>query len=254
MISKIEIQFNKDDEVKYGYELGSIMQGIMMEIISREYAEKLHISEIHPYSQHIECDNTGIKWLISALNSNAKEQILMPFLSDSFAKIYIKSKDLTLNVTCKKFFSFSYDELFSKHYTSECTYRYVEMEFMTPVSFKNDGKYIIFPFSHMLIKNLIRKYDTSSGSTEIYDDALAEYIERNTDIVEYSLHTVKYLMSGIKIPAAIGRITLKINGAPEFIRLINMLLEYGEYSGTGIKSSMGMGAYRVIKRSGKING
>ncbi len=254
MISKLTIQFNVNDKLRYSYNIGSVFQSIMMESISDEYAEKLHISEVHPYSQHTEYSENGIKWVISVLNAQAKEQILPVFLSDSFDKIYIKDKDITLNVSSKNLFSFSYDELFNKHYMTENTYRYVELEFITPVSFKYDGRYVIFPLSHMLIKNLIRKYDTSSGSTEIYDDALAEHIEKNTDIVEYSLHTVKYLISGIKIPAAIGRITLKINGAPEFIRLMNMLLEYGEYSGTGIKSSMGMGAYRIIERRGKING
>ncbi len=254
MISKITIQSDMNDKLKYSYNIGSILQSVMMESISHEYAEKLHISEVHPYSQHAEYGKGGIVWVISVLNDQAKEQIITPLLSDSFDKIYIKDKDITLNIVSKNLFSFSYDELFHRHYMSENAYRYVELEFITPVSFKADGKYVIFPLAQMIVKNLIRKYDSSSGNTEIYEDALMEHIEKNTDIVEYSLHTVKYPVSGIKIPAAIGRITLKISGAPEFIRLINMLLEYGEYSGTGIKTSMGMGAYRIIGKRGKING
>jgi len=32
---------------------------------------------------------------------------------------------------------------------------------------------------------------------------------------------------------------------------MNMLTEYGEYSGTGIKTSIGMGAYKITDKRGK---
>lgn len=61
MISKLTIQFNADDKFKYSYNMGEIFQSIMMESISFEYAEKLHISEIHPYSQHTEYSENGLR-------------------------------------------------------------------------------------------------------------------------------------------------------------------------------------------------
>ncbi|MCM1578185.1 MAG: CRISPR system precrRNA processing endoribonuclease RAMP protein Cas6 [Ruminococcus sp.] len=254
MITKLTVRFKANDKLKYSCDLGSVMQSVMMENISPDCAAKLHVSEIHPYSQHTEYKNGAVEWTVSALNGQAKEHIIMPLLSDTFCKVHLVDKDIDLDAADKKLVSFSYDELFQRAYVSETACRYIGLEFITPVSFKQDGGYVNFPFGEMIIKNLMRKYDSASGSTKIYDEALKEHTEKNTRIVEYSLHTVKYKLSGVNIPAAIGRVTLKISGAPEFVRLINMLLEYGEYSGTGIKTSMGMGAYRITGKRGKING
>lgn len=254
MISRLTFRFDVNDKLKYSYNIGSVLQGAMMENISREYAEAMHISQVHPYSQHSEYEGGRLIWVICALNDEARAQLIDPLLSGSFDKIYIKDKDITLKIADRQLCDLSYDELFGRHYVTGDAYRYAELEFITPVSFKAEGKYLIFPSSQMIIKNLMRKYDTSSEGTEIYDEALNELIVKNTDIIGYSLHTVKYMISGVNIPSAIGRVTLKISGAPEFIRLINMLLDYGEYSGVGIKASMGMGAYRIIGRRGKVNG
>ncbi len=251
MIHKLQIRFKKNDECGYERYMGSLMQGVLMEYISGEYAEKMHESQMHPYSQYVCRENDRIVWNITALNDEAREKITDVFMSDGFTKLIIKKHDIVLEVDEKKYTSVSYSELFDRNYLSENTYRYVTIEFLTPVSYKSNGKYIIFPQSKMIMNNLIRKYDCSSPDTKIYDEILINEIENKTDIVEYNLRSVKFCLEGVKIPSFKGRITLKFSGAPEFIRLMNMLTEYGEYSGTGIKTSIGMGAYKIIDKRGK---
>ena len=58
-------------------------------------------------------------------------------------------------------------------------------------------------------------------------------------------------LEGIKIPSFVGNITLKINGTRQFVNLINMLCEFGVYSGVGIKTAIGMGSIGVSQKSGK---
>ncbi len=251
MIHSLRIIFKKNDESGYGSYMGSLMHGVLMEHISSEYADKMHISQIHPYSQYTYFENGRIVWCITALNDEAGRYITDVFMSADFSKVHIKKHDIVLEVDKKIYSTVSYSELFNKNYLSENTYRYVQIEFITPVSFKSNGNYIIFPEARMILNNLIRKYDSSSCETQIYDELLLEQIEKNTDIVEYSLRSVKFYMEGIKIPSFIGKITLKFSGASEFIRLMNMLTEYGEYSGTGIKTSIGMGAYKITDKRGK---
>lgn len=45
-------------------------------------------------------------------------------------------------------------------------------------------------------------------------------------------------------------IKLKCTGNKEFRSLMNMLIKFGEYSGVGIKNSMGMGAIRLREQGG----
>jgi CRISPR-associated endoribonuclease Cas6 len=102
------------------------------------------------------------------------------------------------------------------------------------------------------LNSIAKRYDAFSGSTSILDDQLSDYIEENTDIVEYDLRSVKFSLEGITIPSFIGTVKIRLSGNREFICLMNMLLRYGEYCGTGIKTSLGMGAYRIIHTGGMI--
>lgn len=61
-------------------------------------------------------------------------------------------------------------------------------------------------------------------------------------------------MEGITIPSFIGSVKLKCTGNRKFRSLVNMLLKFGEYSGAGIKNSMGMGAIKVRDQGGNNNG
>ncbi len=78
------------------------------------------------------------------------------------------------------------------------------------------------------------------------DETLMNAIFTDCEICEYKLRSTRFFVEKTKIPAFIGRVTIKIRGTQDFTRLVNMLLRFGEFSGTGIKTSMGMGAYKII--------
>lgn len=55
-------------------------------------------------------------------------------------------------------------------------------------------------------------------------------------------------MEGIKIPSFIGEIGIRINGTDTMARYVKLLARFGEYSGVGIKTAMGMGAFRIKQK------
>ena len=55
-------------------------------------------------------------------------------------------------------------------------------------------------------------------------------------------------MEGIRIPAFLGTVTLKIDGPQQMVNLIHLLLRFGEFSGVGIKCAMGMGAIELLEK------
>ena len=52
MISKLQLDLTTKSDLKPGSYLGPLFQGVLMELISPEYADELHVSSLHPYSQH----------------------------------------------------------------------------------------------------------------------------------------------------------------------------------------------------------
>ena len=58
-------------------------------------------------------------------------------------------------------------------------------------------------------------------------------------------------MEKVKIPAFIGKITIKLTGTKTMTNFANMLFEFGEYSGIGIKTSLGMGCIKLNERGRK---
>ena len=126
----------------------------------------------------------------------------------------------------------------------------VIVNFKTPTSFKKtSGGYEIFPSVKHIFNSLINKYEQfGDGFNEITNNknSLLENIIKNVEITGYELKTEKFGVKGSYIPGFIGKINFKIKGNKEFTNTILKLLQFGEYSGVGLKSTMGMGAISIL--------
>lgn len=78
MPATLKLKLRGDAKQKHGFEIGSLLQGVMMGAIDGEYANQLHESNLHSYSQYITEGAEGIEWTISVLDQEAKEKILQP--------------------------------------------------------------------------------------------------------------------------------------------------------------------------------
>lgn len=242
MIAQVKIYFSKNAELNYN--MSSLMQGIIMENVTPEFAEREHISGIRTYSQYLTRENDTWVWVINTLGNAAKENII-DRITD-IKKYYIKNKDMYITAENVNVKITSFDELFQKNYfAGEKQTQYVSMGLITPTAFKSDDMYINYPTVKLLLTSMINKYNALSDVTKL-DDDLSERLAKKIYIANYNLRSTLFCLEGVKIPSFWGRITLKVNGGKSMISLINMLTEFAQYSGIGIKSAMGMGA--VIKR------
>ena len=87
---------------------------------------------------------------------------------------------------------------------------------------------------------------------EMYDEDVLEELVKNSTIVNYKLNSTYFQMEGIRIPSFRGKIGIKISGTDTIAKYARFLAEFGEYSGVGIKTAMGMGAVKLLER-GKRN-
>lgn len=251
MIQQIKIKLQPDGKRNFSFQLGSVMQGVIMKLIDDDYAARLHKAELHPYSQYIISHGGTLEWTVSALDDDAG-QIIDRLKSDDFKEAFLENRGERLSVISREAALTTYDELFEQHYISGKAYRFVTLEFVTPTSFKSSGSYLLFPSVFHIFQSLIKKYDSASDTTEIYDESLMNAIDEQIQITDYRLQSTRFYLEKTRIPSFIGRITLKINGASEFIRLMNMLLHFAEFSGVGIKTAIGMGACKIVNLRGDI--
>ena len=218
------------------------LQGVLMEIIDTEYAEMLHTSTLHPYSQCVVKNGTNNQWIVNALDKDAYDRIIVPLSRiDAFK---ITHDDIDVLVTNKSITTVSRSELIKKFYFEDSS-RYISVSFITPTSFKSDGRYINYPQISLLYKSLMNKFDSSSSEDNFMSDELLEELINSTVIERYDLHSCIYNVGRYKIPSFMGKMVLKINGAQSLVNFANMLFRFGEYSGIGIKTAMGMGSIKI---------
>lgn len=91
----------------------------------------------------------------------------------------------------------------------------------------------------------MKKHDAICSDNEVYDDEVLALLEEKTFITQYNLRSTIFYLEGVKIPAFLGKITILVKSSQSLVNLVNYLLMLGEYTGVGIKSSIGMGAISV---------
>lgn len=247
MITRLKIRLKLQSEDKLNTNMSSLMHGFIMEQVSAEYAQNLHISGLKNFNQYIRKDNEDWIWTINALDDEARYNIIDKIIS--LDKIYIKNKDMYIDAMGCELIKTSLDEIFEKNYYSkDKPSRFIEMTFITPTAFKSHGKYINYPNIKMLFSNMINKYDNASENTSVYDENTYLCLTESAEICEYNLKSRYFHLEGVKIPSFVGTVKIKINGSDTLISFANMLTEFAQYSGIGIKCAMGMGAAEKHKQ------
>lgn len=245
MLAELRMKIETDGE-KLDYRQSSNMQGVLMEYIRTEYAEKLHEQGIKPYSQYL---LNGAEWVVKTCTAQAYQELILPLMDSGFTSFKIEKKDIHVTVKEKRLNTIKKKDLLEEFYLGESSH-YLNLEFLTAASFKSNGKYVIMPEMRYIYQSLMNKYSASSDSMEMYDGRTLEQLVDNSSIVRYRLRSTCFPLEGVKIPSFIGEIGIRINGTDTMARYVKLLMRFGEYSGVGIKTAMGMGALK-IKEKGK---
>ena len=238
MLSSLNIELEGKIEKSRNDLLGSLFQGFIMENIDTDYADTLHVSTLHPYSQYVTMTDDKIIWTLNTLNAEAKEKIADKI--KKMEKVNIKYKEKEYKIVSIKEKSISYKDLVKENYLKDGSRR-LKISFLTPTSFKQDGRYVIFPTVRLIFQSLMLKFDKLSSDMEVFGKDILETFESYTEITMYKLRSTYFHLDGTKIPSFIGDITITIKGPAQLVNLANLLLKFGTYSGVGIKTGIGMG-------------
>jgi CRISPR-associated endoribonuclease Cas6 len=224
---------------------GDMLQGVLMERIATDYAGELHSQGPNPYSQYLDVRRDGAFWFIQTLTEAAGFEIIEPLASPKFTGFKIERLNMNVSISEKKQSHMSMSDMVSRFYFGQGE-RVTRLRFITPTAFKSGGEYVFYPDLKLFFGSLMRKHASICEGREEDDGETLNALLENVKIASYSLRSAYSKIGNARLPAFCGAVTLKLSGASSLVNYANFLLRFGEYSGVGIKCSMGMGALRVL--------
>ena len=132
MLGKLELKLRCAEEINY--QMASLFHGVLMELIPSEYADYLHLSQLHPYSQHLEYRDETWYWIICGLNKEAVQTIIVDSVWN-VNRITLKKKNIKIDIIQRKYTEISYQELMYHYYETENSH-YINVHFISPTAFK----------------------------------------------------------------------------------------------------------------------
>ena len=226
------------------YQMGTLFHGALMELLPKEISDELHTPRVHPYAQYIDRRQGRWYWVVTALTAELSREIIYNTLVTGRG-IELKKPDVKISFEEKKLKEITYETMTERMYTKTAG-RYIQLQFITPTAFKQQGNYLFYPDIRSMYISLLNKYGAAQPSQNVRDEDLLGELTSNTRIIRYDLRSVSFHIEGGKVPAFIGSVTLKIGGNNTLRSFADFLFHFGEYSGIGIKSGLGMGAVRII--------
>ncbi len=242
MLSSLKIEFTTDDS-SFSYRKSSNMHGLLMQLISPEYCEKLHSMVQIPCSQFLELGEKKF-WHIKGLNEEAFRNIIEPVLNATETEYELKD-EILLKFVSKEIRLGTRKELIERFYSASEPDRFINIEFLSPVSFKSASRYVNLPDLRLIFQSWMNRFSAASDMEMFDEETLLQLID-NSSVRNYRLRSIPFPLENATIPAFTGSMTIKINGSATMARYARLLAEFGEYSGVGIKTFLGMGALRLV--------
>ena len=200
ILASLDLAIEPEGQYPLTNQKASVFQGILMQEIDADYAEQLHQSQLHPYSQHIISDKEKTIWRIYTLDEEAYQQIILPLLNPKFDSFTIERDQVKIKIVDKKLSTSSRQRLIEEYYLGECD-RYIRLKFVTPTAFKSQGRYCFWPQLDKIYRSIMRKYE---GFIVIKVKGPQALVNLANVLLRYAEY------SGIGIKAAIGMGAIQI--------------------------------------------
>ncbi len=220
-----------------GYQL----YGCLLEMLPSETAEWLHENSRTPISQNIiACPaENGFLWEI-----NVFEEDLAAEISEALVKtkeFYAQKADILLKINRVDLQSIKNFSDIRSRSAALMEKKNIRLNFLTATALKQNGEFLLFPDMELILKNLWNSWNTIFPETPFDDEDALRLLVRGTYITSNQLSSSIYRMKGNNIRGFYGNIIIGSRLSEPMKELLYALLMLSEYSGTGVKTTLGMG-------------
>lgn len=251
-MKKIIVKCDINFEYQIERHLATYFQGWLMERLDSTYAEHLHQQVITPYSISTQIVRDEI-WFILNLLDNDAIKYFSAILLDLEPKIILLKKSNHQDFLVREIVTeaMSLETLSSIFYQTKGSNQKIKIIFESPTSFKSKGDYVFYPDLRLILQSLMKQYSYFFENEFTVEKDLLEHLMAYTAISSYQLKSFHYPVHRARIPAFLGEITIQCRGNQTLKSYLRMLLALGNFTGVGIKTSMGMGSIRSEELGGR---
>jgi len=240
MLARLYMELSANE---LSYRNSSLLQGILFEHISPEYAEELHRQTMHPYSLYLLKNGDDVSWVIQTLNKEAYDEIIEPLMKSEFDGFHLKKLDTDVKVMSKKLEAVD-KKILLQEFNEKESEGDQQLHFISATAFKQSGRIHILPDIRLIFQNIMNRYSACSDRVDMWDEDTLNQLVDSAYIFRHNIRSTSFPCEGVTIPGYIGDVTIRTKGTETLKRYVRFLLHFAEYSGIGIKTGMGMGAVR----------
>ena len=223
---------------------GYQMYGCLMSMLKEETAEWLHENSRSPISQHIIYDKNSFQWEINLFDEILSYEI-GEVLSDT-KEFHAQKAGIDLYIDSVKHEELKDFSDIRKQSIQLMKSGNTEIYFRTTTALKKDGEFLLFPDMELILKNWWNTWNSIFPNNPFDDEDALRLILKNTYIQSYRLSSSIHRMKGNNIKGFYGNMTIGNRLSEPMRELLNALLVMSEYSGTGVKTALGMGKTTIM--------
>ncbi|MBQ6568965.1 MAG: CRISPR-associated endoribonuclease Cas6 [Clostridia bacterium] len=238
MIYNYKIKLKNENGTKLDHSSAYKLYAALLEKVPCDYAQALHAQELTPVSQHLDItDRNSPIWNISLFGNEA---------CSFFSKSLHENKTISIENGTWLFEKVGRTEiksdldLLANAGNLPDTNLYI-MKFLSPVTFKSNGEYALFPSAELIVKSLVNRLNALSEDVCLNDPDAEKMLVSGVRISGYSLNSTAYYIKGQRIPSFIGHVKLTAGLSAPMANLWKTLMYFSRFSGVGIKTALGMG-------------
>lgn len=226
--------------------MGSVFHGALMERLPSELAGRLHQESLRPYSQCVFLDrDKGPIWRLGTMSDYVAQALLFGLEEGGAIALHQKGYDVHLGEICCVQ-ACSFDDLADIAFCAETVPHGAMFSFLSPTSFKRDGRYVLFPDVRLILQSLLMRWNALCPHIRLKEDNLVEKLTAQAAIVRYQLHSAVFSLERQRITGFQGNVTLRFGGTDAICRILTLLTIFAPFAGVGIKTALGMGAVQTV--------
>lgn len=237
MIKQYKYEVSSEEMERIPSFWGYRFYSYILERVTSEFVEFLHFQGIKPVSQYLYFDHNSKKniWVISLLTEEAILEF-SPHL-DNLSVLELDKGLFKCSLIDKKQID-SAIELFKD---SETEAHIFKIDFKTTTSFKQNNRYVLFPDERLILQSLVNNWNAFNQDLILDDQDAFELILKGIRIRSFRLKSSNFRLKDFSILGFSGSLELSVRLAAPLKRIFDLLINYANYCGIGVKTTLGMG-------------
>lgn len=147
----------------------------------------------------------------------------------------------------------SYEELYTALVANEPEpIRQLKLQFVTPTAFTQNRVYLPLPVPGLMFRSWLERWN-HLAPIYLGGDELIGYLSEAVAVTRHNIQTRSFQVHQGRITGFIGTVTLQVPQRfdPLLANVANLLVNYAQFCGTGMKTRLGMGQ-TVVKENERL--